>query len=160
CDPTGGQIGFWLHGARKTESPPIVLVGSEGELEVLSNSLEEFLTQLAAGNTHAPDLDSRDAGGDEGRELYEWLRSRAIASRGQGNPDRPDLKQWMEKWGQEQRTHIDNDVFHVQIAEKLRKYVEPKARQWETANFDVLLVGSQFRMWHRSYGPKSMPQYE
>jgi hypothetical protein len=31
-DPTGGQIGYWLYDGRKTVSPPIVMVGSEGEL--------------------------------------------------------------------------------------------------------------------------------
>jgi hypothetical protein len=66
----------------------------------------------------------------------------------------------MQEWGQRQRGRIDKDCLHVQIADKLRKFVKPNAEPWETANFDVLLVGTQFRMWHRSFGPKPMPQNE
>src|SRR5947208_1360977 len=53
-DPTGGRIGYWLYDGRKTVSPPIVVVGSEGELRVLSDTLQEFLEQLVEGNTQAP----------------------------------------------------------------------------------------------------------
>ena len=38
--------------------------------------------------------------------------------------------------------------------------MQPNAMPSETANFDVLLVGSQFSMWHRSFGPQPMPQNE
>ena len=64
----------------------------------------------------------------------------------------------MEEWGQQQRHWIDQDSFHLQIADKLRKFVKPNAQPWETANFDVLLVGTQFKMWLRSFGAKPMGQ--
>jgi hypothetical protein len=66
----------------------------------------------------------------------------------------------MERWGQQQRNLINKDPLHLQIADKLRKFVKPNAQPWETANFEVLLVGTQFKMWHRSFGPKPMPQSE
>jgi hypothetical protein len=159
-DPTGGQIGYWLHDRRTTVSPPVVMVGSEGELSILSDTLEEFLHRLAEGNTQAPDLDSREQGGKEEAELAKWLESRIVKTPIRSHRDHPDLKQWMEEWGQQQRHWIDQDSFHLQIADKLRKFVKPNAQPWETANFDVLLVGTQFKMWHRSFGPKPMPQDE
>jgi hypothetical protein len=159
-DPTGGQIGYWLYDGRTIISPPIVMVGSEGQLGILSDSLEEFLERLAKGNTQTPDLDTRDKGGNEGVELTNWLESRCVKSPIQTTPNHPDLKRWMGEWGQQQRDWIDNDSLHLQIAEQLRRYVKPNAKPWETANFDVLLVGTQFRMWHRSFGPKPMLQNE
>jgi hypothetical protein len=159
-DPTGGQIGYWLYDGRTTVFPPIVLVGSEGELSILNATLEEFLIRLAEGNTQAPDLDSRDLGGKEGAELSKWLDSRTVSTPIQCRRDHPDLKQWMEKWGQQQRDLINKDLLHLQIADKLRKFVKPNAQPWETANFDVLLAGTQFKMWHRLFGPKPMPQSE
>jgi hypothetical protein len=110
------------------------------------------------GKTQAPDLDSRDEGGAEGAELGKWLNSRTVNKL--VHPDHPDLKQWMETWGQQQRDWIAKDALHLQIADKLRKFVKPNAQPWETANFDVLLVGTQFKMWHSSFGPKPLPQSE
>jgi hypothetical protein len=157
-DPTGGQIGYWLYDGRTTISPPIVMVGSEGELNILSDTLEEFLQRLAEGNTQAPDLDSRDEGSKEAAQLSKWLTSRIVNTPVPSHRDHPDLKKRMEEWGHQQRELIDNDPLYLQIAQKLRKFVKPNAQPWETANFDVLLVGKQFKMWHRSFGPKPMPQ--
>ncbi len=159
-DPTGGQIGYWLYDGRTTVAPPVVMVGSEGELNILSDTLEEFLKRLADGNTQAHDLDSRDQAGDEEAELAKWSESRSVKTPIHRPRDRPDLTQWMEEWGQQQREWIDEDPVHLQIADRLRKFVKPNARPWETANFDVLLVGTQFRMWHRSFGAKPMPHHE
>jgi len=156
-DPTGGQIGYWLYDGSKP-FPPIVNVGSEGQLDILGDSLEEFLARLAEGTTNAADLDSRDEKDNQGSALANWITSRSVKHTLTNQPERPDLREWMDKWGQEQRALIDGDSWHIQIADKLRKFVKPNAQPWETANFDVLLVGTQFRMWHRSFGPKPMPK--
>ena len=158
-DPTGGQIGYWLHDDRRNAPPPIVMVGSEGELEIISNTLEAFLKQLAERDTKVSDLDDRDEGTDEGPELTKWLKSRSVQP-AQSAQECPDLKAWMNAWGESQRRLIDDNPAHVHIADKFRKCVKPNAERWETANFDVLLVGTQFKVWHRSFGPKPMPQDE
>lgn len=154
-DPAGGQIGYWLYDGRTTIFPPVVMVGSEGELSILGDSLEQFLERLAEGNTQAPDLDSRE-GGTEDAELLRWLESRTVHTPIRTHRNHPDLQKWMDEWGQQQREWIDKDSLHLQIADKLRKFVKPNAEPWETANFDVLLVGTQFKMWHRSSGPKPL----
>jgi hypothetical protein len=160
-DPTGGQIGFWLYDETALASPPVVMVGSEGELRILSGTLDEFLERLAAGKTQAPDLDSRDdEDGNAPTELTQWLASHVSGTSVQNLRQPPDLGQWMDAWGQQQREWIDKDALHLQIADKLRKYVKPNAEPWETAAFDVLLVGTQFKMWHRSFGPQPMPPIE
>jgi hypothetical protein len=100
CDPTGGQIGYWLYDGQTTAFPPIVMVGSEGELRILSDSLEEFLEQVAEGSTNAPDLDSRDDGGREGAALARFLESRTPKTPAATHRDHPDLNGWMDAWGQ------------------------------------------------------------
>ena len=159
-DPTGGQIGYWRYDGGPMASPPIVAVGSEGELNILSDTLEEFLERLAVGNTQVPDLDSRDEGEDTGAQLTRWLASRAGKPLVQSLRKPPDLRRWMDDWAQQQRDWINRDHLHLQIADRLRRYVKPNAKPWETANFDVLLVGTQFKMWHRSFGPKPMSEAE
>ena len=159
-DPSGGQIGFWLYDGRATALPPIVVVGSEGALGIVSDTVAAFLTRLAEGNTGVSDLDSREKGGSESAELAAWLDSCNVATPPASVSEHPKLSQWIDEWGQKQRDWINADFLHMQIAERLRKFVKPNAKPWETANFDVLLVGTQFRMWHRSFGPKPMPQNE
>jgi hypothetical protein len=158
--PTGSQIGYWLYNGRTTLSPPIVMVGSEGELSVLSETLGEFLSRLAEGSTRVSDLDSRDQRNADGKELSRWLVARTSKAPVDSPQGHPDLTKWIEEWGRQQRNWISNDPAYIQIADELRKYVRPNAKPWRTANFDVLLVGTQFRMWHRSGGPKPMPQDE
>jgi hypothetical protein len=156
-DCCGGQIGYWLYDGRTTVSPPIVMVGSEGELKILGDTLEDFLGRLANGHTQADELDTRDEDCTGGAELAEWLDSHSSRIPVQTRPDHPNLEQWMEKWGRLQREWIDQDPLHLQIADRLRGFVKPNARSWETADFDVLLVGTQFNMWHRSHGANLLP---
>jgi len=148
-DPTGGQIGYWLYDGTPMVSPPVAMIGSEGELNILSDTLDNFLERLAVGNTQAPDLDSRDQGDDAGTQLAGWLASRTGKSPVQSLRNPPELRRWMDEWAQQQRGWINNDPLHLQIADKLRRFVKPNAKPWETANFDVLLVGTQLKMWHR-----------
>jgi hypothetical protein len=159
-DGTGGQIGYWLYDGRTTGCPPIVMVGSEGELGTLGDTLEEFLKRLAEGNTQARGLDSRGQRGAGEKELANWLDSRAVEVPVQSHREHPDFEQWMVEWGRQQRVWRNQDPLHLQIADRLRKFVKPNAEPWETAKFDVLLVGTQFKMWHRSFGPKPMPHDE
>ena len=109
-DPTGGQIGYWLYDRNTTASLPIVVVGSEGELNILSDTLDEFLQRLAVGNTQAPDLDSRDEGNDTGMELAGWLASRVGRSSVQSLRKPADLRRWMGEWAQQERDWIDKDT--------------------------------------------------
>ena len=158
-DPTGGRIGYWLYEGQATESAPIVLLGSEGETKILAASLDEFLRRLAEGTTGAADLDSHDGGKEDGAELTEWLSVRKEQTPQKARAI-PDLSTWLDNWGQQQRDWINSNVYLQKIADRLRKYVKADAQPWETTNFDVLLVGSRFEIWHRSYGLHALPTDE
>jgi hypothetical protein len=154
-DPTGGQIGYWLYDGPTTASP---LIGSEGETEALGESLEDFLKHLVSGDTGAHDLDSRGTNHPASAELTKWLESSAGETLCSTHSNHPDLSQWINEWGRTQRDSMRIESEYLQIADKLRRFVKPNAEPWERASFDVLLVGTQFRMWHRSFGPKLMLQ--
>jgi hypothetical protein len=160
-DPTGGEIGYWMPDGKTIASPPVVSLGSEGEVSVMSETLEGFLALLANRATGHSDLDSRsDDGRDEGAELAAWLKLREVRVATGSSRNFPDLKKWLDNWAQQQRQRIENDPVHIQITEKLRKYLKPNAKPWERTAFDVLLVGTQFKMWRRSFGPKLMADAE
>ena len=71
--------------------PPIVMVGSEGQLNILSDPLEDFLGLLAEGKTQAPDLDSRDQGTEEA-ELGKWLEARTVKTPIHRRRDHPAMR--------------------------------------------------------------------
>jgi hypothetical protein len=62
------------------------------------------------------------------------------------------------RWQEDQEAWCDQDAIRLRIADRLREIAPPPAdaEAWWTANFDVVLVGSQFHMWHRSFGPKRL----
>jgi hypothetical protein len=152
----GSLVGYWHHEGRPMQFPPIVYLGSEGGGKFLCHTLHDFLGRLAQRQTGVPDLDAGNEGPDEGPALAEWLKTHFSRSTDQSLQP-PNFQQWMDQWGKEQRDWIDNDPTQLEIAEKLRKFRAPDAPDWLTTSFDVLLVGTQFRIWHRVHGPKRLP---
>ncbi len=94
--PDGSEVAFWFPEGKPTASPPVVLVGSEGELANLGDSLEEFLQRLGRGKTGNDDLDYRHPGEtDEGPALLAWLKERGATPPHRDEPP-PDFRKWFE----------------------------------------------------------------
>lgn len=159
-DATGGQVGYWLYDGRSTKFPPIILFGSEGKLRILAGNLWEFLYKLAVGQTKEHDLDNRIDGERPSKELAQWLDARGPDLPTMQRLDHPDLQQWLQDWSDHQLEWMNKDAHYVQITELLRKYVAPNAEPWQREAFDVLLAGSQFNVWHRSFSAKPLPKQE
>lgn len=155
---SGGQIGYWIQDKDHPDSSPIVYLGSEGELEILSETLEQFLILLAKGKTPLTDPEDPDIDDNCQRELLEWLASRGYQGNGfkEKRFDSTLLEVWMNEWSQQQRDRIDKHPALLEIADHLRKFTTFKGDPWETKCFDVLLVGTQFQMWQRKFGPIPM----
>jgi hypothetical protein len=133
-----------------------VFIGSEGELALIGNSLADFLYRLEAGETGIHDLDRRN-GEDEGA-LGAWLRSQHIAPKPPAG-HYPDFARWFMSWIERQESWRAHDALCIEIGDRLRDLVpiSPDAPVWKAENFDVLLVGNVFMMWHRRFGPQSLP---
>lgn len=75
--PDGSDIGLWRPTHFDDDDPlPVVLIGSEGELEVLADSIEQFIDEWGSGNSSAYELRP-----DEDDENYETIRSNLIKMR-------------------------------------------------------------------------------
>ena len=74
--PDGSMIGFWRPSHFLDEDTlPVVLLGSEGEMEVIADSLEQFLYKLADGSIADVvfDLEPDDDEQDARPQLNTWL---------------------------------------------------------------------------------------
>src|SRR5262245_47911020 len=70
---------------------PVALLGSEGDNRTVAASLEEFLLNLAAGDTGVMDLDEEDA--TDRKALSDFLKSKKVTP-----PKAPDFdfESWLE----------------------------------------------------------------
>lgn len=154
CDGSYGA--FWLHDNADIADPPIIFLGSEGELTNLGASLPDFLRRLARGETGVEALDYREDA-DEGPALLRWLSDRGLAEP-QPLADPPDFNAWMTAWVAAREAECNADPVRLRIADRLREIapIPEERRAWGTQSFDVVLVGGQFRMWHRRHGPQPL----
>lgn len=72
--PDGSEL--LLVRVAEAQPHPVVLLGSEGQLDVVADSLEAFLHALSNGETSLSDLDELDRNARTG--LQQWLRGRKI----------------------------------------------------------------------------------
>ncbi len=147
-DGCGGNVGFWLYELLETVDPPIVWLGSEGEMLFVADNLEEFLFKLATGTTGVGELDSRD---DDAREavttkFLAWLTPRTASERVRPRRPHPDFAEWMAAFQQRECDLIAADPTLLELAERLRRFVPPNAEPWQSAHFQVVIVGENFVM--------------
>lgn len=156
--PCGSLIAFWLPDGKPVDSPSVVLIGSEGEIAVLGDSLEDFLLRLATSKTGDSDLDCRhEELRDEGPALAAWLKARG-AKPPRRNRSLPRYVQWWKRLMARHQAWADKDPTLVSIADKLRELDRPPAdpKKWWSASFEVVIVGTQFQMFKYVRGPKQI----
>lgn len=88
--PDGSRLAMWEHGG---QTPAVVLLGSEGDLENVATSIEGFLLALARGRTGVGDLDNAKASSSRAA-LGRWLEERkVVASHGTA----PPFREWFDR---------------------------------------------------------------
>jgi hypothetical protein len=151
----GGMMGYWLPEGRPHPNPPVVMIGSEGQLATLGLTLADFLSHWAKKDLRVEtDLDMRE--GDDGPALLGWLRKQELPT---GRESVPEFPTWFTNQQAVSSKWCDENPARLEIAKRLRKLAPPPADapEWWTANFDVVIVGNTFQMWHRHYGPQRLP---
>jgi len=176
----GSLIAFWRLDPSAAVSPPVVLIGSEGSLKFLADSLAQFLGKLAAGNTGVELLDpKRPRDETKLRKLPEWLQRfiAHMAAQITDNPEPPDLRpklatwlskrnlpqepparthpdfrEWFKAWQSAKWAQMDADPVRQEITGILREYSNPPvdAPRLWNAQFGVAFVGNRFHIHDRN----------
>ncbi len=164
----GTDIGYWLYDGRTIENAPIVLIGSEGELDILANSLEEFLAGLINDSysgrselTAAKDEDDADWIDRRG-ELSAFLKTAfgftvdknvdyQKATQGKQPNLHPDFKKWMTDWGEAQEKISLADPARQAIAAATKTRWSKLENQWDSINIDLFVADDKVsQQLHRS----------
>ncbi|WP_066799881.1 hypothetical protein [Moraxella oblonga] len=99
----GSMIGFWRPEHFNDDILPVVLLGSEGEVEVLGESLEDFLYKWGNDGDFENVYDLMPNGDDDTEYkhhlLLEWLNDNNITCPKVDNPIKTEqLQQFFDDW--------------------------------------------------------------
>jgi hypothetical protein len=164
----GTDIGYWLYDGRTIDNAPIVLIGSEGELDILANNLEEFLAGLI-NDSHSSrseltaERDEDDADWIDRRgELSAFLKTAFgftvdknidYQKAAQGNQPalHPDFKKWMMDWGEAQEKIALADPARQAIAAATKARWSKLEKQWDSIDIDLFIAdGKVSQQIHRN----------
>jgi hypothetical protein len=161
----GTTIGYWLYKGRTLDTAPIVLLGSEGELEILAHGLPEFLAGLVNNNhdgnadlTADRDEDDDDKTANRRAELGEFLASAFkftvdentdYAKAAQGK--HPDLKKWMDDWAATQTKISNADPTRRAIATATKPRWANLKETWDSVSLDLFVAADKVQQqMHRN----------
>ena len=158
--PEGSSVGAWYPDIANPTVAPIVVLGSEGQHEILAGSLEGLLAKIALQRFEAdgewtdftPHQDAEDATG----QLADWLTKRLGVSDLEPLTKipsaLPNFTDWMGKWC------IDREAFWAthptmdQLSRELLAHRPTGKNPWDTTHFEVAIVGAQFQVRVLSHG--------
>ena len=166
----GSRIGIWHRAGIATDVAPVVLVGGEGDAEVLGDTTTQFLSRLASD----PELNLIDL--PPGAEfepfrsdLERWIHARAARlapGPGRGVDDTvrstgADFRAWLDHESASSADRAQTDPKVIAIQTVLDGFIPPgrlaDLKPWESLRFDINCVGDHVRVTERNYGPQPVP---
>jgi hypothetical protein len=150
--PEGSVVGAWYGAGQKVA--PIVVLGSEGQHEILAASLEGLLAKIAlrrfeeddAWTDFVPHEDADDATG----QLADWLGKRLgvkdLKKLAEPPTGLPDFGRWIEKWCRDREEFWAIDPSMIELANHLAAHRPPGKNPWDRTHFEVAIAGSQYQM--------------
>jgi hypothetical protein len=150
--PEGSVVGAW-YGAGQ-EVAPIVVLGSEGQHEILAASLEGLLARIAlrqfeeddAWTDFTPDQDVDDATGQLADWLGRRLRVKDLEKLAEPPAGLPDFGRWIEKWCSDREAFWATDPSMIELAGHLAEHRPPGANPWDRTYFEVAIAGRHYQM--------------
>lgn len=167
--PDGSRVAQWFQKRDAASVPPIVYIGSEGEMEILSSSLEAFLATWAlahfdvAGNLVGEGVkvglpsdlirDEDDADDEkvvDGRPPFAAfltsLLGQDVRTHVRPKPDDAPFKAFFEAWGKRQRAALATNSNLTAIVRAMDAYVPRGKQPWERAHFHLAAIGDRLEI--------------
>ncbi len=148
--PEGSVVGAWYGVGPDAADAPIVMLGSEGQNEILAASLEGLLAKIALRHLERSDFAPHEDAEDATDELADWLVGRLGTTHLEKLTEAPagpvDFGRWAERWCRDREAFWSTHPTMVEMAGHLVAH-RPKGREpWDRTCFEVAIVGRQFQV--------------
>jgi hypothetical protein len=162
--PDGSAVGAWYPNAGDAALAPVVLIGSEGQHEILAPSPEGLLAKIALRQFEDSDLHPHEEADDETEELAAWLRKRlGVKDLGmvlRAPSPLPDFAATMEKWCRDREAYWSDHPAMKALSAPLLAHRPTGENPWDRTHFEVAMVGSQFQIRVLRRGRQSVEEAE
>lgn len=150
--PEGSAVGYWFGPGLAPGRAPIVVLGSEGQHEILAPSLEGLLAKIALQQFEdrwSDFLPHEDVEDDATDELADWLIERL------GEKDlealtvpseSPDFTSWMGKWCRNREDYWARHPIMTELGGELAAHRPDGKKPWERTYLEVAIVGAQYQV--------------
>lgn len=162
--PEGSAVGYWYAPGLEPNHAPVVVLGSEGQHEILAPSLEGLLAKIAVRfeDGWGDFLPHEDAEEDATDELAGWLVERLgeedLESLIEPSLDLPDFAHWMGSWCREREDYWARHPIMTELGQKLAAHLPTGKNPWDRTRFEVAIVGSQYQARVFRRGPQPIEE--
>ena len=151
--PEGSVVGAWYGAGTSVEKAPIVVLGSEGQYEIIASSLEGLLAKVAIQRFEEDvvwtDFTPHEDAEDDTGELAEWLvkrlRVRDLRSLTEPPAGLPDFGRWMEKWCRDREDYWTAHPAMAKLSSLLTAHRPTGKNPWDRTHFEIAIAGRQFQ---------------
>jgi hypothetical protein len=148
--PEGSVVGAWYRSGAGPADAPIVLLGSEGEHEILAASLESLLAKIALRKFEETDFAPHEGAEDATDELASWLRQRlgakALAKLAEMPPGPSDFAAAMATWCRDREAFWSTHPAMTELSQHLIGHRPDGKTPWNQTHFEVAIVGAQYQI--------------
>jgi hypothetical protein len=157
--PEGSVVGAWYGPGGRAAKAPIVVLGSEGQHEIIAASLEGLLAKIALQRFEEDgewtDFTPHEDVDDATDELADWLTDRLdFKGLGVKNLEKlaeppvglPDFGGWMAKWCSDREEFWAAHAMTIELAKHLTAHLPVGKNPWDNTHFNVAIVGRQYQM--------------
>lgn len=149
--PDGSAVGYWFGPGLDPSRAPIVALGSEGQHEILSPSLEGLLARVALQQFEdgwSDFLPHEDVQDDASDELADWLVHRLGAkdldALTEPSVKLPNFRSWMDKWCRDREDHWARHPIMMELGRQLMAHLPSGKNPWDRTRFEVAIAGAQY----------------
>lgn len=157
--PEGSVVGLWFPPdatpGTTPDTAPVVVLGSEGQHEILAPSLAGFLAKIALRHfteegewsDFAPHEDFDDATPD----LAGWLTARLgvpdLHPVAQAANDLPDFTGWMDKWCSDREDYWAAHPAMIALGRAIKAHKPKDKKPWTPGtSFEIAIVGEEYQI--------------
>jgi len=152
--PEGSAAGAWYRPGVPPENAPIVVLGSEGEYEILAPSLKGLLAKIAVQRFEedrkwtdfTPHEDAEDATGELARWLSKRLGVADLRPLTETPSGQPDFAGWVSKWCSEREDYWAAHPAMAELSQHLTVHKPEGRNPWDRTHFEVAIVGAQYQV--------------